>query len=156
MVERKNKKFKSFQDSFQYLFATKNWRNQWELFQLYQNWSEIVGEQTAAVTKPAFFRRDVLYIYVENSSWMQQVQFMKPDLRKKIDQALDPRSLSDIRWLLQPGEEKPLTPARPQPRWEKVDSEQCSRMKQMLQCVDNDECRKALYSLWHSSQARVK
>ena len=52
---------------------------------------------------PAFFRRDVLWVYVHDSIWMQQMQLGKPELLVKINTFLKGRqTVDDLRWMLQP------------------------------------------------------
>lgn len=71
-------------------------------YRLRRRWSEIVGEQLAAHTRPDQIRFKKLYLIVENSVWLQQLTFLKPTLIEKINAWADGPILSDI--LLRVGE----------------------------------------------------
>jgi predicted nucleic acid-binding Zn ribbon protein len=53
-------------------------------FQTLVNWKEIVGETLAAVTEPLKIEKEVLLIRVEEAAWRSELQFMKPELLRKI------------------------------------------------------------------------
>jgi len=63
---------------------------------LRRRWSEIVGDQLAAHTRPDLIRFKKLYLIVENSIWLQQLTFLKPTLIAKINAAADGPVVSDI------------------------------------------------------------
>ncbi len=53
-------------------------------FQTLVNWPEIVGETLATVTEPLKVENEVLLIRVKEAVWRSELQFMKPELLKKI------------------------------------------------------------------------
>src|SRR5213594_376026 len=63
---------------------------------LRRRWSEIVGDQLAAHTRPDLIRFKKLYLIVENSVWLQQLTFLKPALLEKINEAAGSQLVSDI------------------------------------------------------------
>src|SRR5688572_23499298 len=63
---------------------------------LRRRWSEIVGDQLAAHTRPDLIRFKKLYLIVENSVWLQQLTFLKPTLIEKINAAAGGPVVSDI------------------------------------------------------------
>lgn len=65
-------------------------------FRLQQHWPEIVGEHVARHTWPDSVRHRKLYLVAENSVWLQQLLFLKPELLAKINRAADGEALSDI------------------------------------------------------------
>ena len=65
-------------------------------FKLQQHWPEIVGEHVARHTWPDSVRHRKLYLVAENSVWLQQLLFLKPELLAKINAAADGEALSDI------------------------------------------------------------
>ena len=132
------------------VFESKNWTRHWRLFQLARDWPDIVGEQVAALTGPAFFRGDVLWIHVQDSAWMHHLQYAKPDLMARVNAHLDDQPVTDLRWLQQPVEPpgirfapppKPIDPAREQ------------LFAEMLRSIPNPACREALLRLWRAFAA---
>ncbi|OPY07528.1 MAG: hypothetical protein A4E68_01744 [Syntrophaceae bacterium PtaB.Bin095] len=54
---------------------------------LRKTWMDAVGPKIAAYTRPEAVRRNVLFIKVANSVWMQQLHFLKQDILEKINRA---------------------------------------------------------------------
>ncbi len=50
-------------------------------------WLDAVGPKIAAYTRPDALRRNVLFVKVANSVWMQQLHFLKQDILAKINRA---------------------------------------------------------------------
>jgi predicted nucleic acid-binding Zn ribbon protein len=48
-------------------------------------WVQAVGPKIAAQTQPDCIKRNVLFIKVANSAWMQSLHFMKEDILKKFN-----------------------------------------------------------------------
>lgn len=65
-------------------------------YMLQQHWTEIVGDHIGHHTWPDSIRHHKLYLLVENSVWMQQLLYLKPDLLAKINAAAEGESLTDI------------------------------------------------------------
>jgi hypothetical protein len=63
---------------------------------LQQYWTEIVGDHMAHHTWPDSIRHNKLYLLVENSTWMQQLLYLKPELLSKINAAAEGEPLTDI------------------------------------------------------------
>jgi predicted nucleic acid-binding Zn ribbon protein len=64
--------------------------------QLKRRWAEIVGEQIAAHTRPDQIRFKKLSVVVENSVWLQQLTFLKPELLDKINGVADRDIVTEI------------------------------------------------------------
>ncbi len=131
------------------LLGRRNWGNQERLFSLDQHWPEIIGAEIAGRTMPAFFRRDVLWIYVQGSIWMQQLQFAKPELLVKINAFLASEpTITDLRWMEYPPDLKPLQykpyvspPISVDPRAEE-------EFNNLSQNISDLETRQAFRRLW--------
>ena len=63
-------------------------------------WNEIVGESVAVQTQPRSIRNRILFIDVSHSTWMQQLQFLKPTLLEKVNSFLGEPLIQDIRFKL--------------------------------------------------------
>jgi hypothetical protein len=103
--KKKKKKLTPLGDDLVAVYGQKQWGNQWHLFTLVRHWSEVVGREIASRSLPAYFRRDVLWVYVHDSIWMQQMQLGKPELLDKINAFLKGcQGVDDLRWMLQPND----------------------------------------------------
>ena len=130
------------------VFSHKQWARQWRLFHLLREWPQIVGPRVAELTAPAWFRHDVLWIHVQDSAAMQHLQYLKPDLLARVNQALGAEPASDLRWALQPAaeprrERNPAAEAR-------VDPEREQAFRELTASIPDPACREALVRLWRT------
>jgi predicted nucleic acid-binding Zn ribbon protein len=65
-------------------------------FDILSRWSEIVGEDIAAVSKGDRIENGVLFVAVISSSWRQELSFMKSAILDKIIDKYDCRTINDI------------------------------------------------------------
>jgi len=63
-------------------------------------WEEAVGEGVAQRTEPIRIKNRVLFLKVTNSVWMQQLQFMKELIIKKLHEKTGVDFLQDIRFFI--------------------------------------------------------
>jgi hypothetical protein len=64
--------------------------------QLPQRWADIAGSAIAAQSRPDHIRFRKLYLFVQNSVWLQQLVFLKPRLIEKINEAAGSNVITDI------------------------------------------------------------
>lgn len=57
-------------------------------WKMWKRWPEFVGPTMAEVTEPVGLQRGTLYIWVKNSTWMQQVSFLKEQMRISLNEKL--------------------------------------------------------------------
>ncbi|MEW6535314.1 MAG: DUF721 domain-containing protein [Candidatus Auribacterota bacterium] len=66
-------------------------------------WLDIVGSQVAANTKPHKVEKDVLFVYVSNSSWLMELtRFYKKTILKNIQEKTGTNTIKDIVFKLGP------------------------------------------------------
>lgn len=61
-------------------------------------WPDIVGEVTAARTKPLYVNRGTMVVLVATSAWANQLNLLKPKLIQAIAQRCGPGVIKDLRW----------------------------------------------------------
>jgi len=59
-------------------------------------WAEVVGPQIAARTRPEKIRDGVLEVCVDQPTWMQQLQLLKPQILAKLNARLGDTPLREI------------------------------------------------------------
>lgn len=130
------------------LFGRRQWHVLWQAFTLAKNWREIVGKEIAARSEPASIQKNILWIHVRDSVWMQQLQAMKPQILDQVQRRFPEADIRDIRLRLRQAE--PLAAASPPAgiRKKKSDPEQARAFARMTAIIENKECRDALYRLW--------
>ena len=63
-------------------------------------WDAIVGERIAGKTKALYARDRKLIVEVENSTWMNELQFLKQEMIEKLNEKLGQWIIDDIHFLL--------------------------------------------------------
>jgi hypothetical protein len=64
--------------------------------ELQKTWLDAVGPKIAAFTRPDAIKRNVLFVKVANSVWMQQIHFLKQDILEKINRANEKNPIRNI------------------------------------------------------------
>ncbi len=65
-------------------------------YRLWTFWADEVGPAVAARAEPAAFRDGVLSVRVAGAAWMQELQFMKDELRQRLNSRLGAEIIRDI------------------------------------------------------------
>lgn len=131
-------------------------RRQWEFILLTRAWKDVVGERAAAHTLPAWIKKDILWGYVDGSSWMQELTFMKPQLLKQVNGHLRSVVITDIRWLQKP--QKIISTAEQEFLLSErvVDSKREEEFEDMTKIIDDPGCQQALFHLWQTFQKKMR
>ena len=114
-------------------------------YSIWGAWSEIVGESIARQTQPRSIRNRILFVDVSHSTWIQQLQFLKPNLLEKINRFLGETPIQDIRFKL--GKISPPHPADSKsPGWreETLDEGILKRIEDLVQKIEDDETKRVL------------
>jgi len=72
------------------------------LLQIWSLWDNAVGEVVAGNARPEAFKGKLLLVNVTCSAWVHQLQFLKKDIIKKVNQALGNPLVEDIRFKIGP------------------------------------------------------
>ena len=114
-------------------------------YSIFRVWKEIVGEAVALQTRPRAIRNQILFIDVSHSTWMQQLQFLKPTLLEKINTFLGDPYFQDIRFRL--GKISPIvsTPLKTDSlKDEDLDRATMNQIEAVLQKIEDGDVRKGL------------
>ncbi len=65
---------------------------------LVDTWEQAVGPQIAAQSRPESIKRDILFVKVSSSVWMQQLHFLKEEMIGKVNALLAGATVKDIRF----------------------------------------------------------
>ncbi len=97
-------KFKSSAEVLKSLFDDKRKggavSDQFLRWKLWMTWTELVGPSIAEYTEPVSYRDGVLWLWVKNSTWMQQMTFMSDTIKNVIDQKFRKGYVKEIRFTL--------------------------------------------------------
>lgn len=113
-------------------------------------WNEVVGPQIAARSKPERIREGVLEVCVDQPTWMQQLQLLKPQILAKLNARLGEGTLQEIylkRGKVTATATRPGAPSPPAWRDAVLTREETDQLKTMLQEVTDETLRGDLESL---------
>ncbi len=68
-----------------------------EVYRLWSFWDEVVGEGIARRAQPQRMRDRVLVVAVSSHTWMQELQFLKENIRERLNQRLGAPLIEDLR-----------------------------------------------------------
>ena len=69
-------------------------------WKLWAKWAEFVGPTIAQNSEPVGYDRGVLWVWVKNSTWMQQFVFMREPIRETVNKKLGQNFVKDVRLTL--------------------------------------------------------
>ncbi len=106
-------------------------------------WEEVVGPQIAARTRPVRIREGVLEINVDQPTWMQQLQFMKPKILTQLNAELGKATIKDLylkRGKVNVRKEKQVEPP---PAWRMVqlDDSEKQQVEDLLVAIEDQGLR---------------
>ena len=139
------------------LMRERGWEKQLDLHSIFPRWQELVGEEVGEHARPLKIVRGTLWMEVENSSWLQHLQYQKIELLDLLNQSLRLTKLSDIKMILPVGQKESTKEPERSVSFVRPDEKKIAAFEQQVSCIADEKCREALMQFWYLSQAcRVK
>ena len=73
-----------------------------DAYRIWQQWKDVVGPAIAENTRPEAIKGKLLVVHVSSAPWMQQLQFLKPELIEKLNATIGKEVVGDIRFKIGP------------------------------------------------------
>jgi hypothetical protein len=109
-------------------------------------WEDVVGPQIAARTRPVRIREGVLEVNVDQPTWMQQLQLMKPKILAQLNAELGKASIKDL--FLKRGKVNVRfdKPVEPPPAWRMVELDESEKQQivRLLTSIADPELREEM------------
>lgn len=159
MVAKKKDSSVNVADLLPSLVRHKGWEKQLDLHSIFPRWQSLVNEDFAKHAVPLKIVREVLWLEVENSSWLQQLQYGKFELLADLNDFLRLGYLKDIKMVLPSKKDKlSFNPEEKGPpiRFERPSSEKIASFQQQVDCIGDEKCRDALMQFWYLANACKK
>ena len=139
--------------TFAGIIRDKDWEKKFDQHRVFLAWNELVDQQTAKCARPLKIVNDVLWVEVDNSAWVQQLQFRKLELLDALNHHLRVSYFTDLRFTVG-ASTQPITPEeKGAPRMVPPSSEEIARFEKQVECIEDEQIRKAMTRLWYVSQA---
>jgi predicted nucleic acid-binding Zn ribbon protein len=102
-------------------------------------WREVVGDLLASKAEPIRIEGGKLFVHVANSTWMQELQFLKDEIRTRLNHRLEGPVVREIFLIL--GAAKPRRKKAPSAKLHPVDE---SAIAALVPSIDKPEIEAAL------------
>lgn len=70
--------------------------------EVWRLWESAVGKEIAENACPAAFKGTMLLVHVTSSTWIHELQFLKKDIIKKVNDALGEEQVEEIKFKIGP------------------------------------------------------
>ena len=155
MNEREEDK-RSVDDILQGLIRINGWQKQLDLYSIFSKWSELVAGDISEHARPVKIERDVLWLEVENSSWMAEFSYYKLDILERVNDSLSLGRIRDVKMAL-PKKGRRFIPAKPAtgPKviFESLDPELVEAFERKTSFIADEDCRQSLMNFWYIANA---
>ena len=116
--------------------------------QVFALWNEVVGPKIVSHAQPTSIRGGRLFVAVEDSMWLHQLDFLKHQILSDLNSRLGKTALCDI--VLRVGEVKPLLPAPGEIQWSSphlqraLGPQQQEEARRILSPIKDQGCQEVL------------
>lgn len=129
------------------LAREQGWQFKLEQCRLFDNWEKIVPSEIFDHCSPLKISKNVLWLQVENSVWMQQLQYQKLLLLDTVNEFLPNSGVDDIRFVL--AEVKKVEQAKKSVRFIAPSEEKIQAFERQISFIKDKEVRDALMRFWY-------
>jgi predicted nucleic acid-binding Zn ribbon protein len=95
---RKNKEFVPLGSVLPNVMGTLRTGGDERLLQVWELWDDAVGEMIAYNAQPLAFKGKLLLVEVNSSAWLHELQFLKDDMIRNLNNALGRELISEIKF----------------------------------------------------------
>ena len=109
-------------------------------------WEEVVGPQIAARTRPIRIREGVLEVNVDQPTWRQQLQLMKPKILAQLNAELGKATIKDLYLKRGKVSARAVKQEEPPPAWRMVqlDESEKQQITELLTAIEDPETREEM------------
>lgn len=143
----------SLQATFAGIIRDKDWEKKFDQHRVFHKWRDLVDSETAACARPLKVVQDVLWVEVENSAWLQQLQFKKLALLDILNDYLRVSYFTDIRFTVGTRTAAVEQDQPKRPRMVPPSGEEIEQFEKQVAGIEDEETRESLIRLWYVSQA---
>lgn len=128
------------------------WEMKLDMHSFFPKWNKVVGKQVSECSRPLKIVKNILWLEVENSAWMQQLQFEKAQILEDINKTLKISRIRDIKFIL-PDESDKVEPQEQKLTFVSPDPLDLHAFEKQAAIIEDEEARDALVRLWYLSKA---
>ncbi len=131
----------------------KGWAMKLDMHSFFPIWEKVVTGNAVTCSRPLKIVKDILWLEVENSTWMQQLQFEKMQILDEINATLKISRIRDIKFVLPQDDAPPPSGNTGKITFKPPDPEALIKFEKQVSVIEDDAIRDALVRLWYLSKA---
>jgi len=131
----------------------RGWEEPLDLHSIFTNWDELVDDEVAAHCQPLKIVKKVLWVEVENSAWLQQLQYQTVVLLAIFNKSLRLSKLKGLRFVLAERNEHKKVKKEPSLRYVQPPAEELAAFEAQVASISDKDARDALVRFWYLSKA---
>ncbi len=135
------------------IISHKGWKVKLDMYSFFAEWDQTVADHVAECSRPLRIKKDTLWVEVENSSWMQQLQYEKYQMLEAINARLKFSRIKDIKFTLPEGDRKEQKPERTRLTFVSPDPGEVDHFERQIESIEDDRTRNAIFQLWYLSRS---
>jgi Dna[CI] antecedent, DciA len=156
IMKKNNKQLQGLVHLLPQLSKHQGWEEQLDMHSLFGRWSELLDRHTALHCKPLKIINKVLWVEVENSAWLQQLQFQTVPILEILNNALSISRIEGLRFCVADQEEAAKVETGPVLCYVPPPAEDLAAFERQVESISDEEVREALIRFWYLSQACKK
>ena len=134
------------------LSQQRGWEEQLDLHSIFVRWHELLDNDITDHCQPLKIVKKVLWVEVENSAWLQQLQFQTVLLLDILNKSLRISKLKGLRFCVEAEEKRPV-PKEPELSYVQPPAAEIEKFEQQAGGISDPEVRDALIHFWYLSHA---
>jgi hypothetical protein len=139
------------------LLQDKGWEKQLDLHAIFPKWKELVRQEIWEHAMPLKIDRGVLWLEVENSSWLAQLQYDKIEILEAVNSILRIGRIKDVKMVLPKKKDKnPYfdgVKSGPAVQYQKIPAAEIEQFKEQISGITDEKCRESLMQFWYLAHA---
>jgi len=121
---------------------------------IWQAWDQVVGASIAAQARPSSMRDGILTVLVASAPWMQQLNFLKGEIRERLNSHLGANLVQDIYLKAGKPPRSSQTPQQPPIPDRPLSQDELTAISAIVGTIDDEELRATCQRLLTAHQRR--
>ncbi len=155
-MKKKNSYLESIEVFLPQLTRRQGWAEKLDSHSVFLRWEALVGSDMANYCQPLKIVKNVLWVEVENSAWLQQLQFQVIPLLDLLNKSLRLTRFKGLRFCIADNEQSKTKIKEPSLRYVQPPAQDVADFQQQADAISDKDSREALVRFWYLSQACKK
>lgn len=128
------------------ILSGKNLKKKIDDYKSLEVWDDVVGDMISLNAQPLTIKKGLLKVVVSNHGWLQQLQFLKEDIRKKLNHELQKETINEIYFIVGEVRKKDEKPVRVADEMKKItlSADERKSINNMLLDIEDTGLKRAL------------